>query len=130
METTQLTVHIVATATTPSLTFHPEMPSDPDPMQGLLHLLGRCSLLTLHGIMLRQRQPIHGYHLHLTAQRAVTLPKLYTSVDLDFRFIGAHLDDAKITQAVRLFAKYCPIHQHLGASIAMTHRWSREEHNA
>jgi len=128
METTQLTVHIVATATTPSLTFHPEMPSDPDPMQGLLHLLGRCSLLTLHGIMLRQRQHIHGYQLTITAHRTTTPPKLYTAIDLHFHCTGAHLDDAKTSQAVRLFAKYCPIHQHLGASIAMTHRWSQEEH--
>lgn len=130
METSTTTLHIVATPTPSALAFHPHMPNDPDPMQGLLHLLGRCSLLTLHGIVIRQRQHIHRYRLAITAQRASTIPHIYTAIDMHFYIVGARLDGIKITHAVRLFAKYCPIHQHLGASIPLAHRWSQEEEQA
>ena len=127
METTPILLELTATASAASLVFHPDMPTDPDPMQGLLHLLGRCSLLTLHGIMRRQRQNVHGYRVTITAQRTNTHPKIYTSIDLHFQFAAERLDETKTNQAVRLFAKYCPIHHHLNASMVLAHRWSQEE---
>lgn len=97
-----------------------------DPMSGVLQMLGRCSLITLHGILQRQRQDVRRYRITLTALRGTEVPHLFTDIAVHIQITGQALQSSKCAQAVHLFAKYCPVHHHLSAHARIQHTWEIE----
>jgi uncharacterized OsmC-like protein len=108
------------------LVMNPPLTNTIDPMEGLLHMLGRCGVITLHGIVSRQRQHVVRYVIDIHGQRSREIPHQFVGIDLSIHCVGEALDYGKMTYAFGLFKKYCPVHAHLSASVPITHRTSWE----
>ena len=117
------TATLTATVTAAELHISAPYEADIDPMQGVLVMLGKCSLITLHGILMRQRQTIRQYRITLDATRGRDVPHLFTHIDSHIQLIGTALQSNKCEQALHIFTKYCPVHQQLSARTTIAHTW-------
>lgn len=78
------------------------------PMEMLLLGVGGCSTFDVVHILKKQRQPIRDCRVEISAERAETEPKVFTSVHLHFVVSGDDLQAEKVAKAVALSAeKYC-----------------------
>lgn len=109
------------------LVMNPPIPPTVDPMEGILHMLGRCSVITLHGIVSRQRQKVVRYVIRIYGRRAQTIPHQFVEIALSIHCVGEELVHGKMQYAFDLFQKYCPVHTHISASVPITHQMSWEE---
>lgn len=85
------------------------------PMELLLLGVGGCSSVDVVNILKKQRQQVSGCVAELVAERADSVPKVFTSIHLHFIVKGNDLRPEKVSRAVKLSAeKYC------SASIMLT----------
>ncbi len=92
------------------------------PMEALLIGLGACSAFDVVAILNKGRQPFAACEVELEAERAETIPKVFTKIHLHFVMTGAGLDADKVARAIRLSAeKYCSATAMLGATAEITH---------
>ena len=92
------------------------------PMEALLIGLGACSAFDVVAILNKGRQPFAACEVELEAERAETIPKVFTKIHLHFVVTGAGLDPDKVARAVGLSVeKYCSASAMLGATAAITH---------
>lgn len=108
------------------LVMSPPLTSAIDPMEGVLYMLARCSAITLHGIVARQRQTVERYVITVHGQRAQKIPYQFVAVTLSIHCVGSGLNHGKITYAFELFHKYCPVHALVSAAVPVTHHMSWE----
>lgn len=80
----------------------------PRPMEMLLMGLGGCSSFDVMSILQKSRQPVTACHAELEAERADTIPSVFTRVHLHFVVTGEDLKENLVKRAVSLSAeKYC-----------------------
>jgi putative redox protein len=92
------------------------------PMEALLIGLGACSAFDVVGILNKGRQAFAGCEVEIQAERAETVPKVFTKIHLHFVMTGAGLDPDKVARAIQLSAeKYCSASAMLGATAEITH---------
>ena len=85
------------------------------PMELLLLGVGGCSSVDVVNILKKQRQQVTGCVAELVAERADSVPKVFTGIHLHFIVEGDDLRPEKVKRAVELSAdKYC------SASIMLT----------
>jgi putative redox protein len=61
----------------------------------------------------------------LSAERADTVPKVFTKLHLHFAVTGVNLSEKQVERAVQLSAdKYCSVSIMLSGSVAVTHSFS------
>ena len=100
------------------------------PMHTMLAALGMCSLITLHGICQRQRQHVVAYRAELSAQQRTTHPQIFQHIQLHVVVVGHHLDLPRLTYAVELLPKYCPVHATMAHASTITHSLAIQEKDA
>ena len=83
--------------------------------------LGGFDVIT---ILRKQRQNITSCECFLEAERADTVPSVFTKITMDFQVSGDNLDLRKVERAVALSAeKYCSASKMLeDAGIELSHR--------
>ena len=92
------------------------------PMEALLIGLGACSAFDVVGILNKGRQAFAGCEVEIQAERAGTVPKVFTKIPMHFVMTGAGLDPDKVARAIQLSAeKYCSASAMLGATATITH---------
>lgn len=92
------------------------------PMEMLLLGLGGCTAFDVVMILNKSRQNIDDCEVHIEAERAEEIPKVFTRIHIHFIVSGRGLDGAKVAKAVNLSAeKYCSASEMLGKTAAMTH---------
>jgi putative redox protein len=92
------------------------------PMEALLIGLGACAAFDVVSILDKGRQPFAGCEVEIEAERAETLPKVFTKIHLHFVMTGAGIDPNKVARAIQLSAeKYCSASAMLGATAEITH---------
>ena len=123
-----LTLEITSTVDRHTLQFGTY--DDSSPMHTMLAALGMCSLMTLHGICQRQRQHVIAYRAELSAQQRTTHPQILQHIQLHFVVIGHHLDLTRLTHAVELLPKYCPVHAMMAHASTITHSLTIQEKEA
>lgn len=80
----------------------------PRPMETLLAGAGGCTAYDVVLILQRGRHTVLGCQVKLTAERAATDPKVFTSLNLHFVVTGRQLPQAAVERAVALsHEKYC-----------------------
>lgn len=85
------------------------------PMEMILMALASCSSLDLISILKKQRQPLEDLKVDVEAKRRDTIPSVFTSIHMIFKFKGA-LDLQKVEKAAELAVKkYCSVHDMLAA---------------
>ena len=80
----------------------------PRPMEVLLAGAGGCTAYDVVVILKKNGQEVTGCEVKLTAERAVTDPKVFTKIHYHFTVRGRNLKRNLVEQAVRLtHEKYC-----------------------
>ena len=92
------------------------------PMEMLLLGLGGCTSFDVVSILQKSRQQLVDCEVEIEAERADTIPKVFTRIHLHFIVTGRDLDPAKVAKAVGLSAdKYCSASRMLEKTAAITH---------
>ena len=94
----------------------------PRPMEMVLIGTGGCTAFDVVMILQKGRQAVSDCVVKLSATRAETDPKVFTSIDFHFVVSGNKLSEASVERAVKLsHEKYCSASIMLAHSVNMTH---------
>ncbi|SEH83279.1 putative redox protein [Rheinheimera pacifica] len=97
----------------------------PSPMEMVLMAAGACSSVDVVSILKKSRQQVLDCEVKLSAERADTVPKVFTKLHLHFAVTGVNLSEKQVERAVQLSAdKYCSVSIMLSGSVAVTHSFS------
>jgi putative redox protein len=93
------------------------------PMELVLMGVGGCTAYDVVHILKKSRQPVAGCVAELSAERADSEPKVFTSIHVHFVVAGKGLTKAAVKRAVDLSAeKYCSASIMLGrAGVNISH---------
>lgn len=92
------------------------------PMEMILLGLGGCSAYDVVMILKKARQKISDCQVQINAERADTVPKVFTQIHMHFTLIGKELSESQVKRAVQLSAdKYCSASIMLGKSVEISH---------
>lgn len=93
------------------------------PMELILLGLGGCASYDVVAILQKSRQSLVGVRCELTAQRAETVPAVYTDIHLHFVVTGQDIKVSQVEKAIKLSAeKYCSASRMLAnGGVNVTH---------
>lgn len=92
------------------------------PMEMILLGVGGCSSFDVVEILQKGRHDVRGCVAELTAERADSIPSVFTKIHLHFVVTGHHLKQDAVERAVKLSAeKYCSASIMLGKVVDITH---------
>lgn len=92
------------------------------PMELLLLGVGSCSAFDVVHILKKGRHTVEDCEVQVTAERAETVPKVFTKIHLHFKVTGRGLSESVVGRAVQLSAeKYCSASIMLGKAAAISH---------
>ena len=92
------------------------------PMEMLLMGLGGCSGIDVIMMLQKGGQDVTDCQIEINAQRAETIPKVYTEIQAHYKVFGKGLSEKKVQRAVELSAeKYCSVSKMLEATAKMSH---------
>ncbi|MCB1616760.1 MAG: OsmC family protein [Pseudomonadales bacterium] len=78
------------------------------PMEMLLLGMGGCSTFDVMSILKKSRQKVQDCRVEISAERADTIPAVFTRIHLHFVVSGKLLKESQVKRAVELSAeKYC-----------------------
>ncbi len=94
----------------------------PRPMEMLLLGLGGCAAFDVVEILRKGREDVTDCVVEMEAERAGSIPKVFTRIHMRFAVTGRALDPAKVERAIKLSAeKYCSASAMLGKTAEITH---------
>ncbi len=93
------------------------------PMELILLGLGGCASYDVVAILQKTRQQVEDVKCELTANRAETVPAVYTDIHLHFVVTGKDIADKQVARAIKLSAeKYCSASRMLAqGGVNITH---------
>lgn len=93
------------------------------PMEMLLLGMGGCTNYDVVSMLKKSRQPVLDCVAEVTAERAETVPKVFTKIHVHFVVTGREgLKEAQVKRAVELSAdKYCSASIMLGKAAEISH---------
>ena len=92
------------------------------PMELLLIGMGGCTAFDVVTILKKSRQPITDCVAEISAERAETVPKVFTRIHVHFIVTGRGLAHAQVERAIKLSSeKYCSASLMLGKAAEVTH---------
>ncbi len=99
------------------------------PMEMLLLGLGGCTSFDVMSILNKQRLNVVDCVADIEAERADTIPSVFTKIHVHFRVSGRGLKDSAVERAVKLSAeKYCSASIMLEqGGVEITHSYSVSE---
>lgn len=79
------------------------------PMEMIANGLAGCTAMDVISILQKKRQPVRRFEVKIHADRAETLPKVFTNILIEYIVEGEGVDLAAVERAVQLSQeKYCP----------------------
>jgi putative redox protein len=97
----------------------------PRPMEMVLVALGSCSGIDVSLILQKSRQQVSDISIEVEAERADSIPAVFTSVHVSYNITGIDLDPARVERAVSLsMDKYCSVTRMLEPSVNITHSYT------
>ena len=92
------------------------------PMEMVLMGAASCTAFDVVMILRKARQPIADCVVDAEAERAATVPRVFTKIHLKYRVAGRGLDRKQVERAVQLSKdKYCSATLMLGKTAAITY---------
>jgi len=92
------------------------------PMEMLLTGMGGCTAFDVVDILRKGRHDISGCEVRIDAERAESIPKVFTKIHVHFVISGRNLTESAVQRAVQLSAeKYCSASIMLGKTAEITH---------
>lgn len=96
----------------------------PRPMEMVLLGLGGCTAFDVVTILRKARQQVADCVVEIEAQRAESVPKVFTAIHLRYIVAGNDLEAKQVARAVALSAeKYCSVSRMLAATAQLTHEY-------
>jgi putative redox protein len=96
----------------------------PTPMEMVLMSAGSCSAIDVVSILEKAKQAVTHVDVELSAERADTVPKVFTQIHLHFIVTGDEVGEKHVERAVKLSAdKYCSVAKMLEKSAEITHSY-------
>ncbi|GAA0301834.1 OsmC family protein [Psychrosphaera haliotis] len=100
----------------------------PSPMEMVLLSAATCSAIDVVSILEKARQSVKNVEVDIDAERAETVPKVFTKIHLTFIVTGKDVSANHVERAVRLSAdKYCSVAKMLEASVEISHSFEIKE---
>lgn len=94
----------------------------PRPMEMLLLGMGGCTAFDVVDILKKGRHAVIGCEVQISAERAETMPKVFTRIQVHYQVSGSGLSEAAVRRAIDLSAeKYCSASIMLGKTAEITH---------
>ena len=94
----------------------------PSPMEMVLMSAATCSAIDVVSILAKAKQDVSNVEVDIDAERAETIPKVFTKIHLEFIVTGNDVAEKHVARAVSLSAeKYCSVAKMLEASVEITH---------
>jgi len=94
----------------------------PSPMEMVLQSVGACSSIDVVMILEKARQQISGCECVLSAERADSVPKVFTKIHATYRITGKDLNEKQVKRACDLsMEKYCSVSLMLKNSVEITY---------
>lgn len=91
------------------------------PMELVLAGLGGCSAMDVISMLRKQRQDVVDCEIEVVAERADSIPKVFTEIEMHYRVIGRNLNPKSVERAVNLSReKYCSVTRMLEATAEIT----------
>jgi len=98
------------------------------PMEMLLLGMGGCTGYDVVSILKKARQKVTGCRVNINAERADSIPSVFTNIHVHFIVSGAGLTEKQVERAVNLSAeKYCSASIMLGKTARLSHSFELEE---
>ncbi|OED41072.1 osmotically inducible protein OsmC [Endozoicomonas sp. (ex Bugula neritina AB1)] len=99
--------------------------SAPSPMELILMGVGGCSSVDVISILKKARQDVIDCKVDIQAERADTVPAVFTKIHLNFVVTGHNIKESQVKRAVDLSAdKYCSVSIMLGkGGVEVTHSY-------
>jgi len=83
--------------------------SGPRPMEVLLLALAGCTGMDVISILRKKREPVQGYEVRVSAQRAEEHPKVFTEIRVE-HVVSGNVKEASLARAIELSeTKYCSV---------------------
>lgn len=94
----------------------------PRPMEMILLGLGGCTSFDVVEILRKGRNDFVDCHVAITAERADSIPSVFTKIHLHYVVTGRELKASAVERAINLSAeKYCSASIMLGKTAEITH---------
>lgn len=94
----------------------------PRPMEMLLLGLGGCSSFDIVDILKKGRHPVSGCEVQISAERAESVPKVFTKIQMHYIVTGTGLAESAVQRAIDLSAeKYCSASIMLGKTADISY---------
>jgi putative redox protein len=91
------------------------------PMEVVLAGLGGCRAIDVMTILEKSRQAVSNCEIEINAERADTIPRVFTKIHLFYRVTGNQLETKKVARAISLsMEKYCSVTRMLEKSAMIT----------
>lgn len=92
------------------------------PMEMLLLGMGGCASFDVVSMLKKGKQDLIDCEVNISAQRAESVPRVYTKIHLHFVVSGNDISEKQVKRAVELSAeKYCSASIMLGKTAEITH---------
>ena len=93
------------------------------PMEAILIGLGGCTAYDIVNILSKSREDLTDCDIEIRADRAESVPKIFTKITLKYKITGKNLNIKKVERAVKLSAeKYCSASLMLEKTAEITHQ--------
>jgi putative redox protein len=97
------------------------------PMEAVLMGVGACTSFDVISILRKSRQKVHDCVLELSAERAESVPRVFTRITMHYRVVGEDLRRSAVKRAVELSVeKYCSASAMLRPGVVIEHGFSIE----
>lgn len=99
------------------------------PMEMILLGMGGCASFDVVSILKKSRQQVMACKARLEAERADSVPAVFTAINIHFIVSGLNLKDKQVKRAVELSAeKYCSVSIMLGrGGVKISHSYEVKE---
>lgn len=97
------------------------------PMEMLLIAVAGCTGMDTISILKKMKENVKDFTLSVFGERREEEPKIYTKIEIIYKFRGVNLSDDKIKRAIELSQnKYCSVSAMLKTSAEVTYRYEIE----
>lgn len=94
------------------------------PMETVLMGMGACSAYDVVSILQKSRQELQDCQIEISSVRADEHPKVFTEINVHFKFSGKELKTKQIERAIELSAeKYCSASIMLSKTAKISHSY-------
>ena len=100
----------------------------PQPMEMVLLGLGGCTAFDIVSILKKSRVPVDDCVVELNAQRAESIPAVFTKIHVHYIVKGPGLKDKHVKRAVELTSeKYCSVSMMLKPGVEISYDYEIED---